>query len=228
MKFHFCCASLAVVNGNTTRSTANSKASPESTCSWSEDRCNGHDPGRFSSPASGLSGFSSSVMSATSESALSTQSGYSSGRDGNTQTETNTHKKHMAHLTPAPDDYLAVFMFQPSALQTLSSVLLILVMPTNLKWRLLIWEMHAGWWDIFIMSSLSTLWYEDIPSRVILFSLSSSTNTSQRTFRLDSTERWRFWLEQNMDLLQTSGALPAWYTHTHGSSNWVTNQCVLE
>lgn len=71
-----------VVNGNTSRSTANSKASPESTGSWLEDRCNGHAPGRFSSPASGLSGFSSSVMSATSESALSTQSGYSSGRDG--------------------------------------------------------------------------------------------------------------------------------------------------
>ncbi|XP_071333619.1 SRSF protein kinase 3 isoform X2 [Trachinotus anak] len=70
-----------VINGNTTCSTANSKASPESTCSWLEDRCNGHAPGRFSSPASGLSGFSSSVMSATSESALSTQSGYSSGRD---------------------------------------------------------------------------------------------------------------------------------------------------
>lgn len=72
----------AIVNGNTSCSTANSKASPESTWSWSEDRCNGHAPGRFSSPASGLSGFSSSVMSATSESALSTQSGYSSGRDG--------------------------------------------------------------------------------------------------------------------------------------------------
>lgn len=72
----------AIVNGNTSCSTANSKASPESSWSWSEDRCNGHAPGRFSSPASGLSGFSSSVMSATSESALSTQSGYSSGRDG--------------------------------------------------------------------------------------------------------------------------------------------------
>ncbi|XP_073326006.1 SRSF protein kinase 3 isoform X2 [Pagrus major] len=70
-----------VVNGNTSCSTANSKTSPESTGSWLEDRCNGHAPGRFSSPASGLSGFSSSVMSATSESALSTQSGYSSGRD---------------------------------------------------------------------------------------------------------------------------------------------------
>ncbi|XP_059189567.1 SRSF protein kinase 3 [Centropristis striata] len=71
-----------VVNGNNNScSIANSKASPESACSWLEERCNGHDPGRFSSPASGLSGFSSSVMSATSESALSTQSGYSSGRD---------------------------------------------------------------------------------------------------------------------------------------------------
>lgn len=176
MKFHLCSASLAIVNGNTTCSTANSKASPESTCSWSEDRCNGHDPGRFSSPASGLSGFSSSVMSATSESALSTQSGYSSGRDGNTQTDTNTHKNinTLAHPTPAPDDYLVVFMFQPSALQTLSSVLWILVMPTNLKWRLLIWEMHAGWWDIFIISSLSSLWYEGRPSQVRFPSLSLS------------------------------------------------------
>uniref|UniRef100_A0A665TXK7 non-specific serine/threonine protein kinase n=1 Tax=Echeneis naucrates TaxID=173247 RepID=A0A665TXK7_ECHNA len=69
------------INGSTSCSTANNKASPESTCSWLEDRCNGHAPGRFSSPASGLSGFSSSVVSATSESALSTQSGYSSGRD---------------------------------------------------------------------------------------------------------------------------------------------------
>ncbi|XP_041802147.1 SRSF protein kinase 3 [Chelmon rostratus] len=64
-----------------TDANSNSKASPESTSSWLEDRCNGHAPDRFSSPASGLSGFSSSVMSATSESALSTQSGYSSGRD---------------------------------------------------------------------------------------------------------------------------------------------------
>lgn len=70
------------MNGNTSCPPANSKASSESTCSWSDDRCNGHTPGRFSSPASGLSGFSSSVMSATSESALSTQSGCSSGRDG--------------------------------------------------------------------------------------------------------------------------------------------------
>lgn len=73
-----------VVNGNTSCPTVNSKASPESTCSSLDDRCNGHAhpvTGRFSSPASGLSGFSSSVMSATSESALSTQSGYSSGRE---------------------------------------------------------------------------------------------------------------------------------------------------
>ncbi|CAF89912.1 unnamed protein product, partial [Tetraodon nigroviridis] len=66
-------------NLRSSSAAANSKAGPEST--WSEDRCNGHAPGRFSSPASGLSGFSSSVMSATSESALSTQSGCSSGRD---------------------------------------------------------------------------------------------------------------------------------------------------
>ncbi|CAN9515266.1 unnamed protein product [Ophioblennius macclurei] len=64
-----------VINGNT---SGNSKASPESGSSWLDDRCNGHGPGRFSSPASGLSGFSSSVMSATSE---STQSEYSGGRD---------------------------------------------------------------------------------------------------------------------------------------------------
>ncbi|XP_069383662.1 SRSF protein kinase 3 [Paralichthys olivaceus] len=70
-----------VVNGNHSSSAANSKTSPDSTCSWLEDSCNGHAPGRFSSPASGLSSFSSSVMSATSESALSTQSGYSSGRE---------------------------------------------------------------------------------------------------------------------------------------------------
>nr|XP_046252321.1 SRSF protein kinase 3 isoform X2 [Scatophagus argus] len=70
-----------IINGSTSCSAANSKTSPESTCSWTEDICNGHTLGRFSSPASGLSGLSSSVMSATSESALSTQSGYSSGRD---------------------------------------------------------------------------------------------------------------------------------------------------
>lgn len=72
-----------MLNGNTTTSS-NLKASPESSSSWLDDRCNGHAPGRFSSPASGLSGFSSSVISATSESTMSTmstQSGYSSGRD---------------------------------------------------------------------------------------------------------------------------------------------------
>lgn len=31
--------------------------------------------------------------------------------------------------------------------QILSSVLWILRTQTNWKWRLLIWEMHAGWWD---------------------------------------------------------------------------------
>ena len=36
---------------------------------------------RFSSPGSGLSGMSGSVLSATSESAISTQSGYSTGGD---------------------------------------------------------------------------------------------------------------------------------------------------
>ncbi|XP_041655099.1 SRSF protein kinase 3 isoform X2 [Cheilinus undulatus] len=78
------CNNCSQVNGNTSCSTANAKGSPESNCSWPlhlEDRCNGHAPGRFSSPASGLSGFSSSAMSATSESTLSTRSGYSSGRD---------------------------------------------------------------------------------------------------------------------------------------------------
>ncbi|KAK5909059.1 hypothetical protein CgunFtcFv8_017063 [Champsocephalus gunnari] len=72
---------LPVVNGNTSCSIANNKASPESSCSWLDDRMNDHAPCRFSSPASGQSGFSSSVMSATSESAISSQSGYSSGRD---------------------------------------------------------------------------------------------------------------------------------------------------
>ncbi|CAL8318955.1 unnamed protein product [Merluccius merluccius] len=69
--------SSLVVNGNTSWSAANKNASPESGSSWLDDRCNG----RFSSPASGLSGMSSSVISATSESALSSLSGYSSGRD---------------------------------------------------------------------------------------------------------------------------------------------------
>ncbi|XP_034027710.1 proline-rich protein 36 isoform X1 [Thalassophryne amazonica] len=74
-----CCS--MVVNGNTLCPTANSKASSESSSSWLDERCNSHAQGRFSSPASGLSGLSGSVMSATSESALSTQSGYSSGQD---------------------------------------------------------------------------------------------------------------------------------------------------
>ncbi|XP_013886657.1 SRSF protein kinase 3 [Austrofundulus limnaeus] len=60
---------------------SNTKVSPESTGSWLEDRGIDHTFGRFSSPASGLSGFSSSVMSATSESAPSIQSGYSNGQD---------------------------------------------------------------------------------------------------------------------------------------------------
>nr|XP_057939479.1 SRSF protein kinase 3 isoform X2 [Doryrhamphus excisus] len=71
----------AVINGNTSCNTANNKVSPESSSSWLEDKYNGHGTGRFSSPASGLSGVSSSVISATSESTLSTQSGYSSGQD---------------------------------------------------------------------------------------------------------------------------------------------------
>ncbi|KAM4610019.1 SRSF protein kinase 3 [Polymixia lowei] len=71
----------SVVNGNTSCSRVNSKASPESGSSWLEEKFNGHSQGRFSSPASGLSGMSSSVISATSESALSSLSGYSSGRD---------------------------------------------------------------------------------------------------------------------------------------------------
>ncbi|XP_063738621.1 SRSF protein kinase 3 isoform X3 [Eleginops maclovinus] len=70
-----------VLQPDHTHTSSNSKASPDSSCSWLDDRCNDHDPCRFSSPASGQSGFSSSVMSVTSESAISTQSGYSSGRD---------------------------------------------------------------------------------------------------------------------------------------------------
>ncbi|XP_054637430.1 SRSF protein kinase 3 [Dunckerocampus dactyliophorus] len=70
-----------VINGNTLCNTANNKVSPESSSSWLEDKYNGHTTGRFSSPASGLSGVSNSVISATSESTLSTQSGYSSGQD---------------------------------------------------------------------------------------------------------------------------------------------------
>lgn len=78
---------LSVANGNGachprggSSFTANSKASPESASSWLDERCNGHAPPRFSSPGSGLSGMSS-VLSATSESALSTLSGYSTGRE---------------------------------------------------------------------------------------------------------------------------------------------------
>ncbi|XP_046895221.1 SRSF protein kinase 3 [Hypomesus transpacificus] len=77
---------LSVVNGNGachpcggSSSTANAKASPEPASSWLDDRCNGHDLLRFSSPGSGLSGMS--ILSATSDSALSTLSGYSTGRD---------------------------------------------------------------------------------------------------------------------------------------------------
>ncbi|XP_010863582.1 SRSF protein kinase 3 isoform X2 [Esox lucius] len=63
-------------------STANTKANPGSGSLWMEDGCNGHNAMRFSSPGSGLSGMSAgSILSATSESALSTLSGYSTGRD---------------------------------------------------------------------------------------------------------------------------------------------------
>ncbi|XP_077566656.1 SRSF protein kinase 3-like isoform X1 [Stigmatopora nigra] len=65
------------VNGNTT----SDQGSPMSSCSRLEDNCNGNGTGRFSSPASAASGFSSSVISATSESTISTRSGYSSGQD---------------------------------------------------------------------------------------------------------------------------------------------------
>lgn len=63
-------------------STANTKASPESGSLWIEEGWNGHNPMRFCSPVSGMSGMSAgSILSATSESALSTLSGYSTGRD---------------------------------------------------------------------------------------------------------------------------------------------------
>ncbi|XP_038867116.1 SRSF protein kinase 3 isoform X4 [Salvelinus namaycush] len=63
-------------------STANTKASPESGSLWIEEGWNGHNPMRFCSPGSGMSGMSAgSILSATSESALSTLSGYSTGRD---------------------------------------------------------------------------------------------------------------------------------------------------
>ncbi|XP_062397382.1 SRSF protein kinase 3 isoform X2 [Sardina pilchardus] len=74
-------------NGNGNLRPHGSKGSPESGSSWLEDGCNGHGGGggggpmRFSSPGSCLSGVSSSVLSTTSESALSTLSGYSTGRD---------------------------------------------------------------------------------------------------------------------------------------------------
>ncbi|XP_019743322.1 SRSF protein kinase 3-like isoform X2 [Hippocampus comes] len=70
-----------IVNGNTSCTATNDKVSPISSCSLLEYSCNGHGPRRFSSPASVVSGFSSSVNSATSESTLSTQSGYSGGQD---------------------------------------------------------------------------------------------------------------------------------------------------
>lgn len=63
------------VNGN-----GPTKSSPESGSSWLEENCNGYGPLRFSSPGSGLSGMSGSILSATSESALSTLSGYSTER----------------------------------------------------------------------------------------------------------------------------------------------------
>uniref|UniRef100_A0AAY4B6F0 non-specific serine/threonine protein kinase n=1 Tax=Denticeps clupeoides TaxID=299321 RepID=A0AAY4B6F0_9TELE len=54
---------------------------PEMGPLWTEEGSNGQGPVRFSSPGSGLSGLSGSVLSATSESALSTLSGCSTGRD---------------------------------------------------------------------------------------------------------------------------------------------------
>lgn len=63
------------VNGN-----GPSKGSPESGSSWQEDSCNGNGPLRFSSPGSALSAMSGSILSATSESAVSTLSGYSTER----------------------------------------------------------------------------------------------------------------------------------------------------
>lgn len=66
----------AQTNGN----GALNKQSPESGSSWLEESCNGFGPLRFSSPGSGLSGLSGSILSATSESALSTLSGYSTER----------------------------------------------------------------------------------------------------------------------------------------------------
>uniref|UniRef100_A0A672PWK5 non-specific serine/threonine protein kinase n=1 Tax=Sinocyclocheilus grahami TaxID=75366 RepID=A0A672PWK5_SINGR len=71
---------LVTVNGNGHSIGALNKHSPESGSSWLEEGCNGFGPLRFSSPGSGLSGMSSSILSATSESALSTLSGYSTER----------------------------------------------------------------------------------------------------------------------------------------------------
>ncbi|XP_051950768.1 SRSF protein kinase 3 [Xyrauchen texanus] len=56
---------------------AQTKHSPESGSPWLEEGFNGYGPMRFSSPGSGLSGLSGSILSATSESALSTLSSYS-------------------------------------------------------------------------------------------------------------------------------------------------------
>ncbi|KAJ8393497.1 hypothetical protein AAFF_G00059700 [Aldrovandia affinis] len=75
----------SVVNGNGNShgngtASAFGPASPESASSWTEEGCNGHAPIRFDSPGSGLSGVSSSITSHTSESALSTLSGYSTER----------------------------------------------------------------------------------------------------------------------------------------------------
>lgn len=69
-------------NGNKNQRKHRSKESPGSCSSRLEEGCNGYGgPMRFSSPGSGLSGMSGSVLSATSESAISTQSGYSTGGD---------------------------------------------------------------------------------------------------------------------------------------------------
>ncbi len=72
--FLFMCVT---VNGNGHSIGALNKHSPESGSSWLEEGCNGFGPLRFSSPGSGLSGISSSILSATSESGLS---GYSTER----------------------------------------------------------------------------------------------------------------------------------------------------
>ncbi|KAG7472672.1 hypothetical protein MATL_G00111410 [Megalops atlanticus] len=77
--------SSLVVNGNGDSHANGSavgpcQASPESASSWPEDGCNGHSLPRFSSPGSALSGMSGSILSPTSESALSTLSGYSTER----------------------------------------------------------------------------------------------------------------------------------------------------